>query len=523
MSLDSALLPTGTHQIRAFVEDAAGNQTVVLAPRSYVVPDRATTLPASSPLAAATNGKGASRTAQLRITTPGGRRLSSAGAFRLAGRLVDTDSKPIAGATLSVQTRNFLPKPGIPQGPWATLGDIVTDANGVFRGRIPGGASRSLLVTYKAHPGDTSPSANAQTDVIVPAQVTVHPTARGSATASPSCSADASPARSRRRRAGRDGGPRAGPLDPGRDDAPLGADASERYVHPVVPVPAHVPAGDLPFPHRGRRRLRLPIRSRRQSRGQHPRQTMIRAVSLAFAIALLAAAPAAAEPVELTRRRRLLTAEFLLTATPPGPAATICLVDTGVNVNPDTVGVIGRLALTGETTDQSPTLHGTQMAMFIGAPSNGFGMVGIWPAARILSVRANITGQEAFTAVNYINGVKRCSDAAIAYGIKVVVMPAASEFALTPAETGGTGRRGQRRASDGISFVAAAGNNGGGPSERRRTSPASCPSAHRLGSGGLCSFSATGALLLAPGCALDGADPATGLHPTHSRGRVTPR
>ena len=110
VSLDSALLPTGTHQLRVFVEDAAGNQTSVLAPRSYVVPDRATTLPASSPLAPATNGRGASRTAQLRITTPGSRRQSSAGAFRLAGRLIDGDSKPIAGATLSVRTRNVPPE-----------------------------------------------------------------------------------------------------------------------------------------------------------------------------------------------------------------------------------------------------------------------------------------------------------------------------------------------------------------------------------------------------------------------------
>ena len=109
---------------------------------------------------------------------------------------------------------------------------------------------------------------------------------------------------------------------------------------------------------------------------------MIRAVSLAFAIALLAAAPAAAEPVELTRQAKAAHTEFLLTATPPGPAATICLVDTGVNVNADTAGVIGRLAFTGEASDQSLTLHGTSMAMFIGAPSNGFGMVGIWPAAQ---------------------------------------------------------------------------------------------------------------------------------------------
>ncbi len=238
---------------------------------------------------------------------------------------------------------------------------------------------------------------------------------------------------------------------------------------------------------------------------------MIRAVFLTLAIALLTAAPAAAEPVEITRQAKAAHTEFLLTATPPGPAATICLVDTGVNVNADTVGVIGRLALTGETSDQSLTSHGTQMAMFIGAPSNGFGMVGIWPAARILSVRANVAGEEAFTAVDYINGVKRCSDAAIAYGVKVVVMPAASEFALTPPEREALVDEVSGARATGISFVAAAGNNGGGPVG----TPANIPGILSTGatdsaSGGLCSFSATGALLLAPGCALDGADPATG-------------
>jgi hypothetical protein len=173
VNMDSALLPEGTHQIRVFIEDAAGNQTLVIPPRNYYVPTRASTRAASSPLPAATNGRGASRTAQLRITAPGNRRLLSAGAFRLAGRLLDTDSKPIAGAKLLVQTRTFLPKAATTQGPWGTVGEIVTDDHGVFRGRIPGGASQSLLVTYTAHPGDPSPSANAQTDLVVPAQVTV--------------------------------------------------------------------------------------------------------------------------------------------------------------------------------------------------------------------------------------------------------------------------------------------------------------------------------------------------------------
>ena len=71
------------------------------------------------------------------------------------------------------------------------------------------------------------------------------------------------------------------------------------------------------------------------------------------------------------------------------------------------------------------------MSMFIGAASNGFGMVGIWPSARILSVRANQAGQDTFTAVNFIKGVQRCSDAAVEFGVKVVLMPYSSSVALT--------------------------------------------------------------------------------------------
>jgi hypothetical protein len=120
----------------------------------------------------APNGTGASRSAQLRITVPGNRSLSSSGPFRIAGRLLDSNSLPIVGATLTVETRPHFPKSGTSPGEWQTLGDVVTDAKGVYRGRVPEGASRSIRVTYLAAPGDGSPSATAVTDVVIPAQVT---------------------------------------------------------------------------------------------------------------------------------------------------------------------------------------------------------------------------------------------------------------------------------------------------------------------------------------------------------------
>ena len=69
---------------------------------------------------------------------------------------------------------------------------------------------------------------------------------------------------------------------------------------------------------------------------------------------------------------------FLPYAPPPAQLAGLCLVDTGVNLNPDTEGVVvERTALDGGSgNDVSSTLHGTVLAMMAGAPANGWGMVG---------------------------------------------------------------------------------------------------------------------------------------------------
>jgi hypothetical protein len=246
---------------------------------------------------------------------------------------------------------------------------------------------------------------------------------------------------------------------------------------------------------------------------------MIRALFTAFAIALLGASPAAADQVEITAQAKAARADFLLRATPPGPAATICLVDTGVNPNADTPGLIDRISLEGPVSDESPTLHGTRMAMFIGAPSNGFGMVGIWPAARIVSIRANVTGQDAFTPAGYNFGLKQCDKDATFYGIKVAVLALSSETLLTADENEALNGTVAAARAHGLSVVVAAGNNDGRPPG----TPANIPGAFSVGaastaSGDLCSFSASGALLVAPGCALDGADPMTGLPTTADQG-----
>jgi hypothetical protein len=168
ITLDNSLLPEGLHELRVVVEDAAGNRADVLPARPYVVPSRSTTTVAgASPAPAASVD--ASRVAQLRITAPGRRRLVSAAPFRVSGRLLDPESRPIAGATVLIKTRPFLPKAGRSEGDWQILGEVLTDRDGTFRGRVPGGGSRSVLLTYASD----AIAATTQADFVVPAQVTV--------------------------------------------------------------------------------------------------------------------------------------------------------------------------------------------------------------------------------------------------------------------------------------------------------------------------------------------------------------
>jgi hypothetical protein len=245
---------------------------------------------------------------------------------------------------------------------------------------------------------------------------------------------------------------------------------------------------------------------------------MIRAFLVAAFASLVFVGPAAAEQVEITAQARAARAAFLLGATPPGPPVAVCMVDTGVNVTPDTTAVVARLALEGEVTDRSPTLHGTQIAAFIGASRNQYGMVGLWPTARIVSVQANVANEDRFRAADYVRGIKLCKDAAVAYGIKVIVLALASPFDVSEeAQIEFDDAVSSARAS-GISVIAAAGNTAGGGVG----TPASLPGILSVGAadatGTRCGFSASGAAILAPGCGIDGAEPSTGTPTSTQQG-----
>lgn len=200
---------------------------------------------------------------------------------------------------------------------------------------------------------------------------------------------------------------------------------------------------------------------------------------------------------------------------PPQPAG-LCLVDTGVNVNPDTQGiVVERTAIDGGSGDDvSPTAHGTVLAMMAAAPSNGWGMVGTAPTAvRVVSVRILEAGQTTFPFSSYATGIDGCLRVRERYGVRVINLSLGSSETPTGRDYEMVGNAIQEASNYGVAVVAAAGNDDRGSVEY----PAAYPGVLSVGAtdakeGGFCSFSnrGPGLRLLAPGCNLDGADPGSG-------------
>ncbi|MGA9313237.1 MAG: S8 family serine peptidase [Solirubrobacteraceae bacterium] len=202
----------------------------------------------------------------------------------------------------------------------------------------------------------------------------------------------------------------------------------------------------------------------------------------------------------------------------PAPAqlAGLCLVDTGVNLNPDTEGVVvERTALDGGSGgDVSPTLHGTVLAMMAGAPANGWGMVGTAPhAIQIVSVRILESGHTTFSYSAYASGITECLELQHKYNIRVINLSLGTSEGRSAEATELVGNAVERATNNGVAVVAAAGNDDGGPVEY----PAAYPDVLSVGAtdtqgGGFCSFSnrGEGLRLLAPGCDLDGAEPTSG-------------
>ncbi|MFI4984916.1 MAG: S8 family peptidase [Solirubrobacterales bacterium] len=207
---------------------------------------------------------------------------------------------------------------------------------------------------------------------------------------------------------------------------------------------------------------------------------------------------------------------FLPYAPPPAQPAGLCLVDTGVNLNPDTEGVVvERMALDGGSGgDVSPTLHGTVLAMMAGAPANGWGMVGTAPRAiQIVSVRIVEPGQTTFPFSAYATGIDACLRVHSHYDVRVVNLSLGTSEVPSGQDYEMLGNAIHEASDYGVAVVASAGNDDGGAVEY----PAAYPGVLSVGAtdtqgGAFCSFSnrGEGLRLLAPGCDLDSAEPTSG-------------
>jgi hypothetical protein len=206
----------------------------------------------------------------------------------------------------------------------------------------------------------------------------------------------------------------------------------------------------------------------------------------------------------------------------PAPAApgVVCLVDSGVDPNPDTTPtLVGSFALSSgtDTLDElsrvSPPLpgghpdgHGTYMDMIMAAPRNGWGMVGIAPSSvRVLNVKALGAGRSTFPFSEYTSAIQYCEQQASALAITVINLSLGSGTQPSSSDLSNLQNQVDAARQHGISVVAAAGNNDGAVEY-----PAAAPGVFAVGAadanpanlGVFCSFSNRGPPLsiLAPGC-----------------------
>jgi hypothetical protein len=172
VAVDTTQLPPGDNLLHVYVEDASGNRTDVVPVRNFSVLGRQDANSSSGPLAlVASNGTHASRTASVKLLGRDKRRIRYGRLVKIRGRLLDQQSRPIAGATLQLVQRSFIPERGPTDTAWKTLRNVTTDKHGRFDARVPAKVSRSVLVIYKANTADTGWTSTAQVDLVVSAGV----------------------------------------------------------------------------------------------------------------------------------------------------------------------------------------------------------------------------------------------------------------------------------------------------------------------------------------------------------------
>ncbi|CAA9479052.1 MAG: hypothetical protein AVDCRST_MAG38-1892, partial [uncultured Solirubrobacteraceae bacterium] len=122
-------------------------------------------------------------------------------------------------------------------------------------------------------------------------------------------------------------------------------------------------------------------------------------------------------------------AEFLVQVpAPPGGAGAVCVIDTGVTPLPDTASqIVERVAIDGGTPDdiyhrpEDPhSGHGSFVASTIASQIDGRGSAGIWPAAKIISVRVFSRPDRGATPGQYNTAISECTRRARTHAVRVI-------------------------------------------------------------------------------------------------------
>jgi hypothetical protein len=223
-------------------------------------------------------------------------------------------------------------------------------------------------------------------------------------------------------------------------------------------------------------------------------------------VASVVCAPGASAMEAATPQAVAANAEFLAYAPPPAAPVKVCVVDTGVDLTTDAApAVIERHSVYGGTGDDvggsGLAKHGTLVAGVIASQLDGRDSVGIWPHARIVSVRVFEGSGGGTTTFSLLAALDLCRER----GAKVANLSLSGLDHATAEELAWLEDYiVQLRHSRGMNVVAGVGNNAGAVGY-----PARFPSVLAVGAGdangGPCSYSNRGQGLdvFAPTCAFE--------------------
>jgi hypothetical protein len=209
---------------------------------------------------------------------------------------------------------------------------------------------------------------------------------------------------------------------------------------------------------------------------------------------------------------------FLQYAPAPTVPGVICLVDSGVDPNPDTTPILaGSHALSPNTNTEDelaalnpplpgghPDGHGTYMAMIAAAPANGWGMVGLAPTSvRVYNMKALAAGQTTFSFSEYGSAIRDCQALTATMPVSVVNLSLGSATQPTGEELEELEDYVRSAHKAGLGVIAAVGNEGGAvqaPADLPEVLGVGASDANPANLGAFCPFSnrGVGLALLAP-------------------------